>query len=170
MDKDYGTFGQGMAAAAALKVAAGVIKASAGSIGKSGKFARGGIVGKVSGVASSGDRHIAAVNPGELILNEAQQGNLYKALTSAGELLSKAANFVSNSNSNDRNGNLTPAMEVNVINNAGADVGVSKRESGNDRSVDILIEKKVGEYLSSPKGENVMSSVYGVSRQGIRNR
>jgi hypothetical protein len=177
LDKDYGTFGQGMSAAAALKVAAGVIKASAGSISKGsktqnkdkvGKYARGGIVGKVSGVASSGDRHIAAVNPGELILNEAQQGNLYKALTSAGELLSKAANFVSSGN--ERNSNLSPAMEIKVINNAGADVGVSKRESGNDRSVDILIEKKVGEYLSSPKGANVMSSVYGVSRQGIRNR
>jgi hypothetical protein len=174
LDKDYAGFGQAMASAAALKIAAGVIKASAGSIGKgsktqnkdkAGKYARGGIVGKVSGVASTGDRHLAAVNPGELILNEAQQGNLYKELTAAGEMLARAAEFA-------RNGNKSNGceIEINVTNNAGAEVGVSKRERGNDRSVDILIEKKVGEYLSSPKGANVMSSVYGVSRQGIRNR
>jgi hypothetical protein len=171
LDKDYGSFGQGMAAAAALKVAAGVIKAGAGSIGngkgKAGKYARGGIVRQISGVGSSGDKHIAAVNPGELILSEAQQGNLYKGLTAASELLSKAAEFVSCGNRS--NANLAP-IEIKVTNNAGVDVGVSKREYGNDRSVDILIEKKVGEYLSSPKGANVMSSVYGVSRQGIRNR
>jgi hypothetical protein len=176
LDKDYGAFGQGMAAAAALKVAAGVIKVSAGHIGKAGsnskdrvgKYAKGGIVGQVSGVSRVGDRHLAAVNPGELILNEAQQGNLYKAMIAASEMLSKAADFASESNGS--NGNLASAVEINVINNAGADVGVRKRENGNDRSVDILIEKKVGEFLSSPKGANVMSSVYGVSKQGIRNR
>jgi hypothetical protein len=178
LDKDYGAFGQGMAPASALKIAAGVIKASAGSIGgsktqgsktpkkeKAGKYAKSGIVGQVSGVASRGDRHLAAVNPGELILNEAQQGNLYKELTTVSEMLGKATEFA-------RNGNKSNGCEIgiNVINNAGAEVGVSKRERGNDRSVDILIEKKVGEYLSSPKGANVMSCVYGVSRQGIRNR
>lgn len=176
LDKDYAGFGQGMAAAAALKIAAGVIKASAGSIGgskspskdKTGKYARGGIVGQVSGVASTGDRHLAAVNPGELILNESQQGNLYKALTAASDMLARAAELASNSNGS--NGSVSPAVEIKVINNAGAEVGVSKRESGDDRSVDILIEKKVGEYLSSPKGANVMSCMYGVSRQGIRNR
>lgn len=176
LDKDYGAFGQGMAAAAALKVAAGVIKASAGHIGKAagkssdkaGKYAKGGIVGQVVGVSRVGDRHLAAVNPGELILNEAQQGNLYKALIGASELLSKAADFASASNMD--NGRLAGGVEINVINNAGADVGVSKRENGNERSVDILIEKKVGEFLSSPKGANVMSSSYGISRRGIRNR
>ncbi|MDR1244571.1 MAG: hypothetical protein LBJ98_01155, partial [Endomicrobium sp.] len=176
LDKDYGAFGQGMASAAALKVVVGAIKASAGSISKgskthskdkAGKYARGGIVGKVSGVASTGDKHIAAVNPGELILNEAQQGTLYKGLMAASEMLSKAADFARSGNEGKRR--LEP-VEIRVINNAGADVGVSKREYSNDRSVDILIEKKVGEYLSSPKGANVMSSVYGVSRQGIRNR
>jgi hypothetical protein len=171
LDKDYGAFGQGMAAAA-LKVAAGVIKANAEHIGKSkdkaGKYAKGGIVGQMSGVSSVGDRHLAAVNPGELILNEAQQGNLYKALMGASELLSKAADFANASNRD--NGRLGAGVEINVINNAGADVGVRKRENGNDRMVDILIEKKVGEFLSSPKGANVMSSAYGISRQGIRNR
>jgi hypothetical protein len=176
LDKDYGAFGQGMAAASALKVAAGVIKANAGHIGKAagkskekaGKYAKGGIVGQASGISSVGDRHLAAVNPGELILNEAQQGNLYKALIAASEMLSKAADFANNnSKSNER---LAAGVEINVINNAGADVGVRKRENGNDRSADILIEKKVGEFLSSPKGANVMSSVYGVSKQGVRNR
>lgn len=41
-----------------------------------GSFAEGGIVPQVAGVPSFGDRHLASVNPGELILNASQQQNL----------------------------------------------------------------------------------------------
>jgi hypothetical protein len=159
LDKDYGTFGQGMASAAALKVTAGVIKAMAG------KFAGGGIVPRVSGLSSSGDRHIAAVNPGELILNEAQQGNLYRALAAVSDLINKVTNF----NGGSGLSSASSAVEVKVINNVGAGVTVSQDNSDSGRTVDILIEKKVGDFLGSPKGASVMSAVYGICRQGVRN-
>jgi len=41
-----------------------------------GSFAEGGIVPQVSGVSPTGDKHVASVNPGELILNAAQQQNV----------------------------------------------------------------------------------------------
>ena len=41
-----------------------------------GSFAEGGIVPQVAGLPSSGDRHVASVNPGELILNAAQQQSI----------------------------------------------------------------------------------------------
>lgn len=56
--------------------------AAAGAIrGLAGSYAEGGIVPQVAGVPSTGDQHIARVNPGELILNEAQQGNIASLLT-----------------------------------------------------------------------------------------
>ena len=58
------------AGSVAAYVAAGLIRGWAGS------YAEGGIVPQVAGVPSTGDQHIARVNPGELILTEAQQGNL----------------------------------------------------------------------------------------------
>ena len=56
--------------------------AAAGAIrGLAGSYAEGGIVPQVAGVPFTGDQHIARVNPGELILNEAQQGNIASLLT-----------------------------------------------------------------------------------------
>ncbi|MFA5706589.1 MAG: hypothetical protein WDA41_09565, partial [Candidatus Neomarinimicrobiota bacterium] len=46
-----------------------------------GSFAEGGIVPQVAGLPSSGDRHVANVNPGELILNQAQQSAVAAQLT-----------------------------------------------------------------------------------------
>lgn len=63
------------AGSVAAYVAAGLIRGWAGS------YAEGGIVPQVAGVPSTGDQHIARVNPGELILNEAQQGNLAAILS-----------------------------------------------------------------------------------------
>jgi hypothetical protein len=46
-----------------------------------GSFADGGIVPQVAGLPSTGDRHVANVNPGELILNQAQQSAVAAQLT-----------------------------------------------------------------------------------------
>lgn len=67
-------------AAAAI---AGLIALISSSANKIPKFANGGIV---AGGDGSGDRVHAMVNPGELILNKAQQGRLANHLTSASNL------------------------------------------------------------------------------------
>lgn len=133
-----------LAQAAALKVAAGVLKATAG------KFAHGGIV---PGNSYTGDRLLAGVNSGELILNEAQQGTLAKTLT--------ALNTYANNNGGG-NGNLV----INVINNAGVDVGVSENTNGDERMLDIIIEKKVTEFLGSPRGGAFMGNTFGLNQLG----
>lgn len=63
---------------AGLAAAAGgvAIAAGAGLEAWAGSFAEGGIVPQVAGVPSYGDRHLASVNPGELILNQSQQAVL----------------------------------------------------------------------------------------------
>lgn len=66
-------FGEAAAAGAASLAAFGAALAVQGAAGS---FAEGGIVPQVSGVPSTGDQHLARVNPGELILNQAQQQNL----------------------------------------------------------------------------------------------
>ena len=60
-----------------------LIATIASSANKVPKFASGGIV---PGGDGSGDRVLARVNPGELILNKAQQGRLANHLTSASAL------------------------------------------------------------------------------------
>ena len=69
------------AGSVAAYVAAGLVR------GWAGKYAEGGIVPQVAGVPSTGDQHLARVNPGELILNEAQQENLASLLTAQQALL-----------------------------------------------------------------------------------
>lgn len=64
--------GPALAVAAAAAIAGAILLAM-------GKFANGGIVG---GNSYSGDHQLARVNSGELILNRAQQGTLYKAIAS----------------------------------------------------------------------------------------
>ena len=71
----------GLALAAAA--VAGIVALISSSSKKIPKFANGGIV---AGGDGSGDRIHAMVNPGELILNKAQQGRLANHLTSASNL------------------------------------------------------------------------------------
>ena len=71
----------GLALAAAA--VAGIVALISSSSKKIPKFANGGIV---AGGDGSGDRIHALVNPGELILNKAQQGRLANHLTSASNL------------------------------------------------------------------------------------
>lgn len=53
------------------------IAAVVAALATMGKFAKGGLVG---GSSTRGDHHLARVNSGELILNKAQQGTLYRAI------------------------------------------------------------------------------------------
>ena len=61
-----------------------------------GSFADGGII---SGSSYHGDRMLARVNAGEMILNQRQQGNLFRALNSSGGVGGRDVNFtISGSN------------------------------------------------------------------------
>ena len=78
------TWGQAALAAAgsaAAYIAAGLVRGWAGS------YAEGGIVPQVPGIPSTGDQHVARVNPGELILNEAQQENIAALLSAQRAML-----------------------------------------------------------------------------------
>ena len=69
------------AGSVAAYIAAGLVRGWAGS------YAEGGIVPQVPGVPSTGDQHVARVNPGELILNEAQQENIATLLSAQRAML-----------------------------------------------------------------------------------
>lgn len=138
----------GFAYAAMLKVASGVIKASAGS------FAQGGIV---PGTSYSGDRLTANVNSGELILNEAQQGRLAKSLMAIQGFMNSLA------------GGSSSGVTVNVFNNSTAGVSVEERTDENgQKMLDVYIESKVAGFLGSQKGSSFMSNTYGISALGRR--
>jgi len=138
----------GFAYAAMLKVASGIIKASAGS------FAQGGIV---PGNSYHGDRLTANVNSGELILNEAQQGRLAQSLMA----IQGFVNSLSHGSST--------GVTVNVINNSTAGVSVEEREDENgQKMLDIYIESKVTGFLGSQRGSSFMSNTYGISALGRR--
>ena len=147
-DTKRGEAGMGFAYAAMLKVASGIIKASAGS------FAQGGIV---PGTSYSGDRLTANVNSGELILNEAQQGRLAKSLMAIQGFMNSLA------------GGSSSGVTVNVFNNSTAGVSVEERTDENgQKMLDVYIESKVAGFLGSQKGSSFMSNTYGISALGRR--
>ena len=78
---DFANAAIATAGSAAAYLAAGLVRSWAGS------YAEGGIVPKVAGVPDTGDRHVASVNPGELILTRAQQDNLASLLTAQEAML-----------------------------------------------------------------------------------
>ena len=147
-DTKRGQAASGFAYAALLKVASGMIKASAGS------FAQGGIV---PGTSYSGDRLTANVHSGELILNEAQQGRLAKSLMAIQGFMNSLA------------GGSSSGVTVNVFNNSTAGVNVEERTDENgQKMLDVYIESKVTGFLGSQKGSAFMSNTYGISALGRR--
>lgn len=112
----------------AAKALSGVIK---GMIARqqAGHYAQGGIV---PGTSYSGDNVPAYVNSGELILNRAQQSNLARQLTAG------------------------PAVNVQVINNAGADVSVQQGANIND--VIVMIDQRIEQYVGSQSGARAIKA------------
>ena len=147
-DTKRGEAGMGFAYAAMLKVASGMIKASAGA------FANGGIV---PGSSYSGDKLTARVNSGELILNEAQQGTLAKSLMAIQGFMNNLASGGS------------AGVTVNVFNNSTSGVNVEERTDENgQKMLDVYIESKVTGFLGSQRGSSFMSNTYGISALGRR--
>ncbi len=119
---------QMIAAGVAFKALAGTVK---GMIMRqqAGRYANGGIV---PGRSYSGDNVPAYVNSGELILNRAQQGNLARQLTAA------------------------PAVNVQVINNAGADISVKQGENLND--IIVMVDQRIEQYVGSQQGARAIKA------------
>lgn len=119
---------QMIAAGIAFKVLAGAMK---GMIMRqqAGHYAQGGIV---PGKSYAGDNVPAYVNSGELILNRAQQDNIAKQLTAS------------------------PAINIQVINNAGADVSVQQGANIND--VIVMIDQRIEQYVGSQQGARAIKA------------
>lgn len=119
---------QMIAAGIAFKILAGTIK---GMIARqqAGHYAQGGIV---PGRSYSGDNVPAYVNSGELILNRAQQNNLARQLTSGS------------------------AVNVQVINNAGADISVQQGANIND--VIVMVDQRIEQYVGSMRGSRAIKA------------
>lgn len=111
-----------IAAGIAAKIAAGAIKAAI-SRAKAGKYAEGGIV---PGRSYSGDNVPAYVNSGELILNRAQQDNIARQLTA------------------------NEGVNIQIINNAGADISVQQGSDVNEFLV--LVDQRIDQFVASGRG------------------
>lgn len=109
---DWVKFGIATGASAAAFIAAGTIR------GLAGKYAEGGIVPQVAGVPSTGDQHLARVNPGELILNEAQQANIAQLLAAQEAMLD-----MRNSGSGSSSSTLTVVLDGDVYGLDSEEVG-----------------------------------------------
>lgn len=117
-----------IAAGIAAKALAGTMKGMIAR-NKAGKYANGGIVG---GSSWQGDNVPAMVNSGELILNRAQQDNIARQLTSG------------------------PQVNIQVINNAGADVNVQQGDSANE--ILVMIDNRIDSYVSSARGSRAIKA------------
>ena len=125
-----------------FKVLSGVIKALASQI--AGSYQGGGIVG---GTSYSGDKLLARVNSGEMILNTDQQRRLFEIANGAGSQGRMSSN-------------------IQIINNAGA--SVSAEQSIDGRSIRIMVEKITENMLKGAKGSKLMGNTFGIRQLGRR--
>jgi hypothetical protein len=59
-------------------------------------------------------------------------------------------------------------VNVNVINNAGAEIGVESRQNADGSTmIDILVERKVKGMIASGAMDRVMASTFGARRRGF---
>lgn len=136
---DYGK----MAWGTSFKVLAGVIKGLSSQI--EGSYADGGIIG---GNSYQGDKLLARVNSGEMILNQQQQSRLFA-------LANGAVNSSGGVSSN-----------IQIINNAGADVSAERSPDG--RTIKVMVERITESMLKGVKGSKIMGRTYGIRQLGRR--
>lgn len=137
--------GYAIAMGIAIKAAAGVIKGLLANIKASnaGSYATGGIIG---GSSYSGDRLLARVNSGEMILNRKQQQQLFALANGRG------------------GGGVSGGSNIQIINNAGAQV--SAEQSFDGKSIKIMVEKFTSNMLRGVKGSRLMGQTYGIRQLG----
>lgn len=87
--------------------------------------------GIVPGTSFTGDRVPARVNSGEMILNDAQQQNLWRM-----------ANGQASGTSGSK-------VTVNVINQAGAEVETQERDTPDGKVIDVLVKRMASEMANS---------------------
>ena len=126
----------------AIKAAAGAIKGLFEKLKDGGHFAQGGIVG---GNSYTGDRLLARVNSGEMILNRRQQQQLFAL-------------------ANGKGGGIGTGNNIQIINNAGDQVTAEQSIDG--RSIKIMVEKFASNMLRGVKGSKLMGQTYGIRQLG----
>lgn len=131
---------------AAVAVAAGMAAIATAQVLRAVKFASGGIV---PGNLTSGDKVLARVNSGEMVLNSQQQARLFAMANGIGGAPSGGG-----------------AMNVQVINNAAGQVSATPQFD--EDALKIFIETTALKAVSSNKGAAVMASTYGAQRKGVR--
>lgn len=115
----------------AMKVTAGAMKGML-------KYADGGVV---PGNSKYGDKIIARLNSGEVVLNEKQQKNAWA--------------MMNNSASN---------VNIQIINNSDAQVSATNDNQGN---IKVLIESVVLDTLGNKKGAAVLRNNYNLKKVGV---
>lgn len=125
----------------AIKAAAGSIKGLFDKWRNADGYERGGIIG---GNSYTGDRLLARVNSGEMILNRQQQRQLFALANGA---------VGSGTGSN-----------IQIINNAGDQV--TAEQSFDGRSIKIMVEKFTSNMLRGVKGSKLMGQTYGIRQLG----
>lgn len=126
----------------AIKAAAGAIKGMFNKWRNADGYAQGGIIG---GTSYTGDRLLARVNSGEMILNRQQQRQLFA--------LANGRGMGSGTSSN-----------IQIINNAGDQVTAERSFDG--KTIKIMVEKFASNMLRGVKGSKLMGQTYGIRQLG----
>lgn len=114
----------------AMKITAGAMKGML-------KYADGGVV---PGNSKYGDKIMARLNSGEVVLNEKQQKSAW--------------GMMNNSGTN---------VNVQVINNTDSQITTSNDNQGN---IKIIVEPIIAEFMTNNKGQGILKNFYGVKKVG----